>query len=499
MRVTLLEWLCGIAAAVVTVGVAACRPAVSPASVALTHVAVVDVESGAVWRDRTVLIDGGTIRQVAAAADALAAIGPATTIVEGSGRYAIPGLWDMHVHFRTGPASNVPREVLVESNRALLPQYIGFGVTGVRDCGGDLPDEVLAWRREIAANTLIGPRIFTSLRKIDGPPPADVDAEVSTQGAIAVGSPDEAAAAVDSLVAAGADFLKLNDYWIDEASYFAALDAAKARGIPTAGHVPYQIPLEDVIAAGIGSIEHDDHLLKAAFPDDRAFSADLARAIAAGRVEPFYDMLARLAAAADIAHARVALRQMAHRAVALTPTALMVQIVSVVDPAEHEHDTRLAQLPPAIRASFAQRIDDASFRSAEQVADHVHAAAVARDLVGIAAEEGVTILAGTDTGAGNSYMYPGFTLHAELRELVAAGLTPLQALQAATIRAAEWFGAADRFGTIAEGRAADLVLLDDNPIEDIARTEDIAGVILNGVYFDAAALDRLRTLDAAVR
>ena len=129
---------------------------------------------------------------------------------------------------------------------------------------------------------------------------------------------------------------------------------------------------------------------------------------------------------------------------------------------------------------------------------HVHAAAVARDLTRIAAEEGVTILAGTDTGAGNSYMYPGFTLHAELEELVAAGLSPLHALQAATIRAAEWFRAADRFGTIAGGKAADLVLLARNPIEDIASTREIAGVVLNGVYFDGAALERLRTLEAAV-
>jgi imidazolonepropionase-like amidohydrolase len=478
---------------------AACRQQTAPpASLAVTHVAVVDVETGAILRDRTVLIDGGAIGSLPPAAEAEGRIGAGTKIVDGSGRYAIPGLWDMHVHFRTGPPLGVPRQVLVEENRALLPQYVGFGVTGVRDCGGDMPDDVLAWRREIAAGALIGPRIFTSLRKIDGPPPADAIAEVSTQGSIAVGSPAEAAAAVESLAAAGADFVKLNDYWIDEASYFAALAAAKARGIPTAGHVPYQIPLADVIAAGIGSIEHDDHLLKAAFPDDRAFSADLARAIAAGSVEPFYDMLARLASAADFTRARVVLREMAEHGVALTPTALIVQIVSVVDPAEHENDARLDQVPPAIRASFVQRIDDASFRSPEQVADHVHAAAVARDLVGIAAEEGVTILAGTDTGAGNSFMYPGYTLHAELEELVAAGLPPLRALQAATIRAAEWFGAGDRFGTIADGKAADLIVLDGNPLEDIASTRAITGVIMHGVYFDEPALERLRTLATTV-
>jgi imidazolonepropionase-like amidohydrolase len=477
---------------------AACTRAGEPASVAVTHVAVVDVESGAILPNRTVLIDGGVIRSVIASADAQSAIGAGTTVVDGSGRYAIPGLWDMHVHFRTGPPSEVPRDVLVQENRALLPQYVGFGVTAVRDCGGDLPDEVLAWRREIAAGTLIGPRIFTSLRKIDGPQPDDVAAEVSTQGSIEVLSPDEAAAAVEWLVAAGADFVKLNDYWIDEASYFAALAAANASGLPAAGHVPYQIPLEDVIAAGIASIEHDDHLLKAAFPEDRAFSADLARAIAVDSVEPFYDMLARLAEGADFDHARTVLREMASRGVALTPTALIVQIVSVVDPAEHDNDERLAQTPPAIRASFAQRIDDASFRSPEQVASHVHAAAVARDLVGIAAEEGVTILAGTDTGAGNSFMYPGFTLHKELEELVAAGLSPLEALQAATISPAEWFAAGDRFGTVAEGKAADLVLLEGNPLDDIASTRAIAGVVLNGVYFDEPALERLRTLEATV-
>lgn len=476
--------------------IAACKPTAPPASLALTDVAVVDVETGAVLRDRTILVDDGVIRSVSSAAEAAAAIGAGTRVIDGARRYAIPGLWDMHVHFRTGPGADVSRSDLIRENRALLPQYVGYGVTAVRDCGGDMPEAVLAWRKQIADGTLIGPRIFTSLRKLDGPPPSRGGREVSTQGSVAVASPAEAAAAVERLVAAGADFIKLNDFWIDDATYFAVLAAAKARGMPTAGHVPFQMPLDDVIEAGIGSIEHDDHLLKAAFPDDRAFSADLARAIAAGEIEPFPDLIARLAARADHDRARVVLRRMASRGVALTPTALMLaQVVSDVGTAGHDGDERLAQVPLSIRASFEQRVGDAASRSPEEVASHVHAAAVARELVGIAAQEGVTILAGTDTGAGNSFMYPGFTLHAELEELVAAGLSPLEALQAATIRGAQWFGASARYGTIAAGKAADIVILEGNPLADIANTRSIAGVALSGVYFDAAALERLRTLD----
>ena len=173
-------------AAVAIVVACSTEHAPPPASLALTGVSVIDVVTGTVTRDQTILVDGAVIRSVTFAADAAAGIGPGTVVVDHSGRYAIPGLWDMHVHFRTGPTPEWPRAQLVAENRALLPQLVGFGITGVRDAGGDLPEEVLAWRAEIAKGTLVGPRIFTALRKIDGPRPEGATASVTSQGAVIV-------------------------------------------------------------------------------------------------------------------------------------------------------------------------------------------------------------------------------------------------------------------------------------------------------------------------
>jgi imidazolonepropionase-like amidohydrolase len=112
----------------------------------------------------------------------------------------------------------------------------------------------------------------------------------------------------------------------------------------------------------------------------------------------------------------------------------------------------------------------------------------------VAAEEGVTILAGSDTGTGNAWLYPGDSLHRELDQLVAYGLSPLQALRGATIDAAQWLGVSQSFGTIEAAKAADLVILRDNPLEDIANTRSIEAVVQQGVYFDAKRLEQLRTL-----
>lgn len=454
-------------------------PESTPASLALTGLAIIDVETGAITRDQTILIDGGVIRSVTSAADATRGIDKSTLVVDLPGRYAIPGLWDMHVHFRTLPTADEPFEVLVDENRALLPQYIGFGVTGVRDMGGDIPEHVLAWDKEAAAGTLIGPRIFSSLRKLDGPPPVEGTRPHTARGSVPVASIEEVEAAIDSHLAAGAALIKFHTLWIDADVFLAGLRAAERRGLPTAAHVPAAVTLEDAIEAGLDSIEHSPFLLGAFPPESR-------RALAAGEGQP---------SAADVEHAREVFRDTRAHNVAITPTQHAVgRLSSITDVSAHDDDPRLQQVPPGIRRSYSGLASAMAARDPESVQRTLRSTAVAADLVRVAATEGVMVLAGSDSGPGNAFVYPGDSLHAELELLVAAGLSPLQVLQAATINGATWLGVDDRFGTIASGRAADIVILEADPLADIRNTRATVGVVLSGAYLDADALDELRTL-----
>ena len=449
---------------------------------AVTGVAVVDVQTGAVRDDQTIIVRRGLIEWIGP--ERAAQLPDGTLTVDERGRYAIPGLWDMHVHLRGGPS-------LEAANKIWLRQYLGFGVTSVRDAGGDLPDAVLRWKRAIARGTLYGPRIFTSLRKIDGPAGA-------WEGSIPVSSSRDVPRALDQLQAAGADFIKVYDGSIDPQLYLEVLAEAERRGLRTAAHVPLSVPFEDAINAGLDSVEHAFHLLKAANPQDRAVSRRFAREGIPEDFEPYFVAVSALGKQADEGHARRMFREMAARGTALTPTLYIRHAWNgVTRPDDGQDAPRYRATPPAIRKTYSIAMEIFADRTAEQRASDLRLENLSLRLTRLAAEEGVTILAGSDTGAENPLVYPGDSLQHELQTLVDAGLTPLRALQAATIEPARWFGKADELGTLDDGKAADFVILDANPLDDIANTRAIAAVVQQGVFFDRDELAELRVLSGA--
>jgi imidazolonepropionase-like amidohydrolase len=443
---------------------------------AVTNVAVVDVETGDVRQDQTIVVRHGVIEAVGPAA--AVALPKTALVVDERGRYAIPGLWDMHVHIRGGPA-------LEGANERWLRQYLAFGVTAVRDAGGDLPDAVLRFKAAIARGEIYGPRIFTSLRKIDGP-------DGAWAGSIPVASAEDAARALDELQAAGADFVKVYDGSIAPDVYLAVLAEAERRGLRTAAHVPLSVPFEDAISAGLDSVEHAFHLVKAANPGDRAAAQRFADGGIPLDFEPFFVAVAALGEAADENRARHVFDEMKARHVALTPTLYIRRAWNRI---RHENDgagdARLEAVPAEIRKTYAPGLEIFAYRTPSEIASDERLEAMGMRLTRIAAEEGVAILAGTDTGAENPLAYPGDSLHGELETLVDAGLTPLAALRAATIAPARWFGRTADLGTIAKGKAADFVILERNPLEDIANTRSIAAVVQQGVFFDRHELDAL--------
>lgn len=219
---------------------------------AIANVSVIDVESGDIANGQTVVIRGERIEYVGTAPPGT--LMAAAIVYDHSGHYVIPGLWDMHVHFRNSFDAE-----LGEENAAWMRQYPGFGVTAVRDAGGDLPNEVLAWRTAIENGERSGPRIFTALRKLDGP-----ESEFGWPGSIHLTNADDIEPAIDRLESMGADFVKLYDGSIDGELYLAAIAEAERRGMRTAGHVPLTVLFEDAISTGLDSVEHDLYLAKAA-------------------------------------------------------------------------------------------------------------------------------------------------------------------------------------------------------------------------------------------
>ncbi|NEX94108.1 amidohydrolase family protein [Caulobacter sp. 17J65-9] len=431
---------------------------------------VVDVETGRLLPDRLVAVRDGTV--VAVDADRAAKRFDAARVIDGEGKFVIPGLWDMHVHFGGG-------EALIEENKDLLPLYVANGVTTVRDCAGDLSDSVLAWRAQVANGELLGPTIFTSGPKLEG-------INSIWPGDLEVGSEAEVRAGLDKLQAMHVDFVKITDNTLKPELFLYALGEAKARGLKTSAHVPLSLTIDQIEAAGLGSIEHVDYALKSASPQDAEISAEYA----AGKLT-YTQARDRLVESFDPKTAEVGFRKLAQHGVAITPTLNGGRVIAYLDQEDHAHDPYLRYLGPGLKATYAWRIERAAKDDAAAIAARHRRAEQDASLLPLLQKAGVMLMAGTDAGFLNSYNYPGVGLHDELKLFVDAGLTPLQTLQAATLAGPKFLGQTDRYGAVAPGKAADLVILDRDPLKDISATRAINGVVLHGKYLDRAALDGL--------
>ncbi|MGO4167319.1 amidohydrolase family protein [Novosphingobium sp. YAF33] len=457
-----------------TSALAASAPVTDSADMMIRHVTVIDVEHGRAIGEQAVVLRGKDVVAVGKDSE-IARAWHAQSVVEGKGRFLIPGLWDMHVHFGGGPD-------LVEENKALLPLYVAHGITTIRDCSGDLPDQVLSWRGEIAGGTLFGPRLLTSGAKIEGIKPV-------WKGTIEVGSKADVDAALARLQDRDkVDFVKITDSTLDPQLFLYAVSQAKARGLRSSGHIPMALTVGQAVDAGISSIEHIDYAYKAGVKDEAAIAADFA----AGRMDRA-EANRRLDSGFDTATAMASYRNFAQKGVFVTPTLNGSRILAWLDADDHAHDSYLAYIGPKLRKTYEWRIERAAKADAAAVeARHAHFQRMAAVLP-LLEKAGVTVIAGTDAGFLNSFNYPGTGLHDELSLFVKEGLTPAQALSAATRAGPAWFGLLGRYGAVAPGKAADLVLLDRNPLKDIAATRAIRAVIMNGKLYDRTALDGMLT------
>ena len=460
-----------------------CASAQSP-TVAIRGVTVVDVRDGSLRPDHTVLVAGNRIT----------AVGPADQVrtpddadlVDAAGGFLTPGLWDMHVH----SVLNVMDVHALASAEWHFPLFLAYGVTGVRDMNDATADVTLALsksvRRRLAEGELRGPpRFLTAGPALDGDPHL-------TSRKVVVRTAAEARAAVEQLASNGADLVKVYENLSREA-YFAIMDEARRRGIPVDGHVPFRVTPEEAADAGQRTAEHPEALAAGcstgAEAERKRFASVLAGFSSLPEREKFLAIFRHMRALYDSRDpAACASAIEAYRRNGVAVTADLVAYHHVVHAEEVLADTaRMRLVPQEIRRNWENSLDSEVMREFQSILRPI--VPLELENVRLFHEAGIVLLAGTDVGV--PLQVPGISLHVELERLVEAGLTPLEALQTATLNPARVLEMADSLGTVEPGKLADLVLLDANPLEDIRNTQKIRAVVANGRLYRRADLDRL--------
>jgi len=415
--------------------------------IAIAHATVIDPAAGSTRPDMTVLVRGTRIE--AAGPSRSVRIPAGTRVIDAAGKFLIPGLWDMHVH------TDVP------GGRALLALYVANGVTGVRDMDGDI-GRLRTFQRDIAAGSLSGPRMVVS-------GPYLVGQQVPLPH-ILVRTPEEAVAGVDSLARLHVDFIKVHN-GMPPAAYFAVAREARRRKMVFAGHVFPPVTPMQASDSGQRSLEH-----LSGFPNTCA--GDDSAVIAGGTgLQRF------LLGDCTLEDQGATFARLAANHTWITPT--LIVMTEVVNPGVVPNDSLLHYFGDSLQALWRLVMPSAGTPSPAVVDAGARLFAKRLALVRALHDAKVPILVGTDAPLRASP--PGFAVHDELVLLVRAGLSPLDALRAATSGPASYFAATDSLGSIATGRVADLVLLDANPLIDIANTRRIVAVVANGRLYDAPA------------
>lgn len=416
--------------------------------IVFTHVTVIDATGAGAQSEMVVVITGEKITGIGKFGKVK--LPKHSQIIDARGKFLIPGLWDMHVH-------------LAKAGENTLPLFISNGVTSVRDMGGDYA-QVLKWRKEAAEGTRLSPRIKTPGALLES---TENVARMKREGTvepvdkyrIAIATPAEARSAVELMASLGVDFIKFRTIASPE-TYKAIAEEAKANGLMFVGH-QFGTP-EQMIDAGQKSIEH--YIYPPILTNPK--HADIYQAMAASGV-----YLVPTIVVAD--------------------KSLLVpyrEAKTIVDDRAGKVDFRRKYLSGYLIDDWKEQLEEKKEPSPIDLAKLKEA--LIKDFQAMH-KAGVRLLPGTDVGV--LLIYPGYSLHDELQLLVKyAGLTPMEAIISATRYPAEFFGMQDSLGTIEEGKIADLVMLDADPLKDISNTRKITAVIVNGRFLSRAELRRMR-------
>ena len=445
---------------------------------AISDVTVIDATGGPAKPNMTVIIIGDRITTIGKTGEV--AIPKNAQVIDGKGKFVIPGLWDMHVHTVIGRLPEL-----------YFPLFIANGVTGVRDMAAFDLGFLKQLRTDINEGRLIGPRIVAG-KMVDGPLPFWPGLPISIS--------DEASArqAVASVKDSGVDFIKVYSL-IPRQAYFALADEAKKRGITFAGHVPFLVSASEASDAGQKSIEH----LEGIFLECSAIEPELSKAIeeAVKNAKDTSQIRTSLVSVLNQTGIRAQETYSKEKAAALfarfaangtwqAPTLVVQRAVAFLNDSEFTNDPRLKYVRKGIRDDWKNQ-DDWRLKNVTPERSALYKKMFQQRLEVILAmhRAGVKMLAATDAVVW--YVFPGFSLHDELELFVQAGLSPMEALQTATRNPAIYLGLIDTIGTVEQGKKADLVLLEANPLENISNTRRINAVIVNGKLNPRVSLDKM--------
>jgi len=452
-------------------------------SLALMHVTVIDATGAPPKPDMTVIIVGYRIAEIAKS-DSIRIPRYARTI-DATGSFLIPGLWDMHAHPddpELWPVNPPPRE-----KEKLLTLLIANGVTGIRDMGGDLK-LLQEWRMRFSGT--VGPHIYACGPLLDGPKPM-------WPGSIAISTADEGRQAVRDLKKQRADFVKVYSL-LPRDAYFAIADEAKKLKIPFAGHVPNSVTPEEASDAGQASEEHLLQIVEAC-SDTEAIKkkVDELRAAGATPVAVRRAYIETMLATFDSKKAETLFAKFVKNNTWVTPTIVVWQNNASFEEDSAKYAERMKYLPRYIRDYWDPKNNaHLKNRSPERLAGEKQLVKKYLEIIAMMQRAGVKLMTGSDFGA-NPLLFPGWGVHDEMALLVKAGLTPMEAIQAATRNPATFLGLERSVGTIEKGKIADIVVLSANPLEDISNTRKVNAVIFEGSMSDRAELNRMLSSVAA--
>ncbi len=452
--------------------------------IVVTDVSILHLEDGSVSTHKDVLVDDGVITSITNAKKGKAWAG--AQIVDGSGKWLMPGMWDMHTHIKHPEVD--------------FPVYVANGVLGIRSMGGE-QEKVFAWDAKLKDGSLLGPLAFVSDPILDGP---GGPVEPKRYG-VFIANPAEARVEVDTLQNRGADFVKVYDA-LSRESYFAIADESKKIGLPFAGHVPNEITILEAVHAGQRSIEHgiahrgestaEDELIARHKTDD--YFAE------AMRTKNFTLIPEGIAREGQIwrqhfsqQRADNLYRELARNGTYLCPTLVTERWGAYGEEMAKQSDARQQYIDPGTlpywqpSANMLTKYATPAYKEWFKTKYMMLLQQIPRQQA-----LGVQLLAGTDLTI--PFIYPGSSVHDEIRLFAEAGLTPLQALQTATIRPVAFFHLERSLGSVEVGKRAELVLLDGNPLQNLGSLDHISAVLTHKAVFQKPELDRMTAKSAAL-
>lgn len=432
--------------------------------------------------NQTIIIKDGKILKIALASELK--LSPSNEIIDGTGKYLIPGLWDSHVHF----------SYIEELAPSMFDLFIAYGITSVRDTGGRI-EFVKQWKDKSLSNPTTAPRVMIAGPLLDGMPNVYDGSDLSHPSlSVGLATVEDVVNQVELLDNMGVDFLKAYEMLTPE-QFLILTKLAKEKGFKVTGHVPLSMDVMTASNGGLNSMEHMRNLELSCSSNSEELFEQRKQLLVDGKNDSGGNLRSRIHQAQretaienyDPKKADEVLKVLARNQTLQIPTmALNTGFVDKPYMEPHWQES-FTYLPDTISNRWNEIIK--SVMNTEPTAFRIQYAQWMKDMVKNIHTAGIGIMAGTDTPIG--FLTPGFSLHEELRILVSSGISPLDVLKSATINPARYFNLENDLGSIKENMLADLLILNANPLDDINNTKNINAVIKQGKMYNRVQLDEI--------